>query len=148
MEYLIVLIAIASFLYKTYKGYQEEMEKAKKRQPNRPNPDSPPPIPVPQHRPAQERTSIPPVVVPQRKQIRNKEVIPPPVVASYEKKTIPDEVRQVQERKALQKLAAQQQSSLTNRLSLENDEDHAHQEIHFDLRQAVIQSAILERPYK
>lgn len=147
MEYLIVLIAIASFIYKTYKGYQEEMEKAKKRQPNRPNPDSTSPVPVPQHRPVQERTSRPPVV-PQRKQIRNKEVIPPPVVASYENKTIPDEVRQVQERKAQQKLAAQQQSSLTKKLKLESDEDHPHKQIHFDLRQAVIQSAILERPYK
>jgi len=130
----IVLAIIGSVVYKIYTSYKEEMEKAAKRR------QSVPPVP----------RSVPPQQgVPETSRRHTPVPTPPPVVSSkpmpvkkvppvvpYE---VPKEVKKVQqarvERETRKIKQAQEHPSDTERF-------------HFDLRQAVIQSAILERPYK
>lgn len=130
---LIVLVAIGGFVYKIYSNYKEEMEKAKKRKAT--------------------MAPIPPVEIPKPKAARQKPTIPPPIptpATSYKKLTktvekkemstfdFPEEVRRIREQK----------NQRIPPLALEVQEEEKAAPVEFDLRKAVIQSAILERPYK
>mgnify|MGYP003397734941 CR=1 FL=1 len=125
---LVVLIFVASIIYKIYTSYKEEMDKAAKRNPKKVLVPAPPVV-----NPA-STTSAKPAQIPyysQEKEIRN------PF------QDIPSEVKRVQESKILQqsKRASVNQpklSSVSNKVPRPS----------FDLRQAVIQAAILDRPYK
>src|SRR5690606_4711238 len=132
---LIVLAIIGSVIYKMYTGYKEEMEKAAKRKQQQR-----PPMPV------QTQQHPQPQVVPPRPTARPVQIpIPPtpkkkiPPVVRYEKE-VPSEVKRVQQgrsERAYKKVEI-----------LEEKREKEKQPFEFDLRQAVIQSAILERPYK
>lgn len=125
-NFIIVLIAIGGLIYNVYKNYQKEIEKSKSRRPNvRPQ-------------------SIPPVSTRETidKKFKQKEVQKVnPFEKPYEPE-LPEEVIAAQQRR--------RQSQIKNpiptvRIQEQHDDNDA---INFDLRQAVIQAAILERPYK
>lgn len=125
-NYLIVLIFIGSIIYKVYTNYKDEVEKAKKRQPQR--------VPMPQT-----------VTNPTSKSVNQgtKPYIPTSstqyshmISREATINNIPDEVRKVRDSKENTPLATKEEENTNERT------------IEFDLRQAVIQSIILERPYK
>lgn len=125
-NYLIVIIFIASIIYKVYSNYKDETEKAKKRQPSR--------VPMPQPIPNPTNKSTykePKPYVPSTATQHNNMV-------SYEEPSnyIPDEVKKIKDFKE------------NSTLHLKEEETIQKQPIEFDLRQAVINSIILERPYK
>ncbi|NGM60506.1 hypothetical protein G5B30_01130 [Sphingobacterium sp. SGG-5] len=138
---LVVLVIIGSIIYKMYTGYKEEMEKAAKRkQQQRP----PVPTPTQQHPRPQVQQSRPQVVPPRPITPPAQVSVPPapkraPTVVSYEGE-IPSEVKRVQRQKS--------DRALKNVTVLEEKKETEKKPFEFDLRQAVIQSAILERPYK
>lgn len=123
-NFIIVLISIGALLYNLYKNYQKEIEKSKSRTPNR----RPQPIPEVINIPASER--IKPVVT--------KEL---PKEYNYTSE-IPAEVLAAQERRRVQNLTSPKITPKIQELEIVKNE------IDFDLRKAVIQSIILERPYK
>jgi len=141
---LIVLIIIAGAIYKIYQGYKEEQEKAKKRMEQL-------------KKQVQTKDSyqnpIPPVAKPLPHPVKN---TPKPTLV-FQKKfenvtDIPvfDEVEIVRQRKLEQKrLAAdqrlKQEKSKYEHVPIQIEEFDAHD---FDLRKAIIQQAVLERPYK
>ncbi|NGF56860.1 hypothetical protein G5B35_19670 [Parapusillimonas sp. SGNA-6] len=130
----IVLAIIGSVVYKIYTSYKEEMEKAAKRR------QSVPPVP----------RSVPPQQgVPETSRRHTPVPTPPPVVSSkpmpvkkvppvvpYE---VPKEVKKVQQARVERD---------KKRIQQETEHQSVVENFQFDLRQAVIQSAILERPYK
>jgi len=132
---LVVLAIIGSVVYKIYTSYKEEVEKAAKRR--QPVPPIPQPTQTRQHVPA-PKPPIPVTTAPPIPKRQPQKKAPQPVTVQYDK-SIPDEVKRVQQ----QKLAKQHRSFKT----LE-EHDTPVQPFEFDLRQAVIQSAILERPYQ
>lgn len=137
-----VLLVIGGILYKIYDSYKEEQEKAKQRmeklrkqqqgQVVTSNIPEPPPV-----RRAQT-TPIPEVIY---QQVEKKEKIK----AAVYQETIPDEVVLMQNRRLEKARKEKQQQALTLQRRLEVEELEPE---HFDLRKAVIQQAILERPYK
>lgn len=126
-NYIIILIAIASFLYKMYSNYMKEVDEAKKRNykklpetniPTTPNQEQPAYQEVKRHsNPTYDLTN------------RNIE---------DNNASIPEEVRKLAEYKKLTR--SNKEKEIINE-SLDK------QPFVFDLRQAVIQNAILERPY-
>lgn len=127
---LIVLVFVASIVYKIYSNYKEEMEKSAKRMPQKQTHQqnkgiAPPVKSVPQ---AQPDTSIP--------QIISQKVTNPFVTKSNTIQDIPDEVQRAR------------QNRKTNPMERLEDKQLEKQPVTFDLRQAVIQAAILDRPYK
>ena len=128
---LIVLIFIASIIYKIYAEYKKEMEKTAKRTPGK-LPKDIPNIQVQVPVPKATSTVTKPVSNPidyynQSNSIRN------PF------SEMPEEVIRVQNTRMDQK---------TKKASINQPIQDSNQSISFDLRQAVIQAAILERPYK
>lgn len=150
MENLIpVLIVIGGLIYKVYQNYQEEMEKARKRQqqqgqnvPKTPSTE-PAQTPVPTHnqrlgRPKPQKLVITP------KEERKKEFRQKVEAEKITKqKQLPAEVVRLRQQRS--------QRQETKRVELEDVEEittDSNVKAGFDLRQAVIQSVILERPYK
>ncbi|ERJ60619.1 hypothetical protein [Sphingobacterium paucimobilis] len=126
---VVVLLFVGSIVYKIYTNYKEEMEKSAKRGPQRP--------PVVQQqtattdvKPRQYNPTPPPVPQP-----NISKTAPSFVTKSNTIQEIPDEVQRIRESR-----------KKNPKLDLEEVEEKQ-EPIAFDLRQAVIQSAILERPY-
>lgn len=130
-NFLIVIVLIGSIIYKIYSNYKKEMENAKKRNPKQKPVIFSEPIDYP----------IEKVKTKAQKFLKTNEIVKE--IASktkYQEEIIPDEVRIVTEYR--------QQTNKKN-ISLPIEEENIETEkISFDLRQAVIQAAILERPYK
>ena len=142
MENLIILIIVVGAIYKIYKGYIEEQEKAKKRmeqikrelQNKNPHQAPVPQIPIPQP----VKTSSKPPLVTQKK------------AESFNDYPEFDEVEIARQRKIEQKrleaerrLKQERQRTPTKQIQIEDLDEQ-----HFDLRKAIIQQAVLERPYK
>src|SRR5690606_25030599 len=133
-------VIIGSIIYKRYTGYKEERENAAKRK-QRQRPPAPTPA---QHPRPQVQQSRPQVVPPRPTTPSAQASVPPaptraPTVVSYEGE-MPSEVKRVQRQKS--------DRALKNVTVLEEKKESEKKPFEFDLRQAVIQSAILERPYK
>ncbi|MDR2284263.1 MAG: hypothetical protein LBE37_13685 [Sphingobacterium sp.] len=127
---LVVLIFVGSIVYKIYSNYKEEMEKSAKRGPQRPPiaKSQPPSIPA---KPYQHTATPPPIpAVPARK-VQQEFVTKSNIIQD-----IPEEVQRVKESRKKH-----------SKIEVENTEE-TNKPIAFDLRQAVIQAAILERPYR
>ena len=124
-NFIIVLISIVFVIYNIYKNFKKEMEKSKSRQPNV-RPKTAPTIDTStwdnsKNTPEIKTKNIEPAYTPE----------------------LPYEVRAAQERR--------RQSQIQNPLAakqLKEEEETERNVYEFDLRQAVIQSVILERPYK
>lgn len=127
---LIVLVFVGSIVYKIYSNYKEEMEKAAKRKPQHPTlPQNvePKTIAKPYQQP-----SIPPPIPKKSTTMSQREF----VTKSNIVQDTPEEVQRIKQNRKTQS------KPLTEKVVGEN------QTIQFDLRQAVIQAAILERPYR
>jgi hypothetical protein len=123
-NFIIVLIAIGGLIYNVYKNYQKEMEKSKSRRPN----VRPQPVPAPRSQPTIEKikrkeTNIKPV------ERVNQGELPAEVIAAQQRR------KQNQVKNPMPAVRIEERGSEKN-------------EVNFDLRQAVIQAVILERPYK
>lgn len=128
-NFLPALFIIGAVIYKIYTEYQKEQEKARRRMPQAPQ--SKPPVP-PEHQP--RRTVIEPTTA-----------VPLPIPHQKTKYApdIPDEVRKLREQK-------QQKATHAKKIVVELEkeiESEKEASISFDLREAVIQSAILNKPY-
>lgn len=139
---LIALIIIGSVIYKIYQGYKEEQEKAKKRmeqlkkQLQKDSPFQEIPVPVPAVQPA--KTVSKTTLVNHKNQELSRDI------PQYDEVEIARQRKLEQQRIAAEKRLKQEKSKTAiKRIELEVLEGQ-----HFDLRQAVIQQAILERPYK
>jgi len=122
---LIVLIFIGSIIYKLYSNYKKELEKAKTRNPNQ--------------RPVNQGDTYAEPIPQQVRDISRPIPTPKEVTYSYEN-SIPEEVMKMRESKKMPRL---------KRDKSETEEAHIPQKhVEFDLREAVIQAAILERPYQ
>lgn len=130
---LIVLVFVGSIIYKIYSSYKEEMEKSAKRNIQRPSlpPDAENTSMRKPHRPS---VSLPPIP-----QTLTREVPKEIVTKSNVIQDIPDEVQRVKRNRKIQEKYNQEKTvaDTAERPALS-----------FDLRQAVIQAAILDRPYK
>lgn len=119
-NFFIVFLLIASALYKVYTNYQKEVESTRKR--------------LEKARMPKYNETQPPV-----NQDRHSYQNPKPymTIQEFEKDDTPEEVKKIQDIKRLTtiKLKDKEEENLLTKQS-------------FDLRQAVIQSIILERPYK
>lgn len=152
-----IIIAIAIFAFQAYSNYQKEQEKAKKRNPGQPRiPDASGEYPFNEH-PSMDEPSIPdyweertPKHVPQagaqtlkrQQQIPVKQQIP--VQQAFDEYSGVVDVEEVRRARK-----ARQREVIPHRLVAAEEEDAGlagNQE--FDLRDAVIKSAILERPYQ
>jgi hypothetical protein len=159
-NYLPFLIAIGIFVYKTYTNFQAEQEKARKRAQNQP----PAPVqprgqkptatkkptpasewadwpwsantPAPQSRPVDPYPSFP-----KNTPIPAQTSHTPTAYEAYSGQWEEDEVTRV--RKAKEKRRAEA-AQTAKRIEVEEYEP----QFGFNLREAVIQSAILERPYR
>lgn len=134
-NFLPFLLIVAGVVYKIYTEYKKEQDKAVKRNVNRPV--SPP---------VQQRQGPKPVIVPpvqKREQIPVKSQKPiqrPTVVQRPVKEEIPQEVLRLRKAKEVARTKQAQQLVV-----IDPEEEKAFE---FDLRNAVIQAAILERPYR
>lgn len=116
---LIILIFVASIIYKLYSNYKEEMEKAKKR-----NIKKAPSAPVDNYHP------------------QNGYPAPKPALSIEPTSDSPNK-----------RASTKSNNSILRKVEIDEDlisekELLRKEPVEFDLRQAVIQSAILERPYK
>ncbi len=127
-SFLPVLLIIAGVVYKIYTEFQKEQEKARKRQPNKP---VPPPMPIPS--PVETRRKSTPIPT------ISKPLPQPPKQVIRE--AVPTEVEKLRNKKK----EAQERKKIIGKPQVEVLPEPA---LHFDLRLAVIQSVILERPYK
>lgn len=123
-NFIIILVFIGALIYNLYRNFQKEMEKSKSRRPN----VRPQTIPV---EPIQK-----PI-----KEVKNKEIKKQNIEESYR----PELLAEV--------LAAQEirrQNKIEKPIPVIHPQDTKSEKsvVDFDLRQAVIQSAILERPYQ
>lgn len=118
-NFLPALLIIGGIVYKIYTEFQKEQEKARQRRPNVPTPER-----GVAQQPAPPRPSAP---------------LPDPAARRAEQAEVPQEVWKEREKrkKRLQEIPAVK--------PLEPEEGTAAQPA-FDLRQAIIQSAILNRP--
>lgn len=118
-NFLPALLIIGGIVYKIYTEFQKEQEKARQRRPNVPTPER-----GVAQQPAPPRPSAP---------------LPDPVARRAEQAEVPQEVwkERGKRKKRLQEIPAVK--------PLEPEEGTAAQPA-FDLRQAIIQSAILNRP--
>ncbi|WP_166332352.1 hypothetical protein [Sphingobacterium chungjuense] len=153
MESIIpVLLVVGGLIYKIYQNYQEEMEKARKRQQNLPKKTAPKTVvTAPRTTTAKRREAnvpVPPTPKPvydrqlgrpkPTKIVRKPVEMPEKMVLEQE---VPVEVTRLRAQKAKQKSAKKMELvNVTAALPQQ-------QQAHFDLRQAVIHAAILERPY-
>lgn len=149
-----VLLIVGGLIYKIYQNYQEEMEKAKKRQQGMPKSTAAPKTIVaqPRTKTAKRRETvspIPPTPEPiydrklgrpkPTKIVRRPVELPEKMVLQHE---VPTEVSRMRAQRAQQKLAKKiEVVPVAEALAVQQSNPH------FDLRQAVIHAAILERPY-
>lgn len=127
-NFLPALLIIAGVIYKIYSEYQKEQEKARRRMPQVPPPT--PPVPSEQQRTVIEPTMSVPIPAPIKKTER---VLP-----------MPEEVKKIQE-KRLEKANSDKKIIVKPVVNLEKETEGI---TSFDLRAAIIQSAILNRPYQ
>ncbi|MGO1244002.1 MAG: hypothetical protein ACTJHT_02025 [Sphingobacterium sp.] len=120
-NFLPALLIIGGVIYKIYSEYKKDQEKARHRNPSRPIKTTPPSPP---------KRIVPPTLKPTTVQLPNVEE---EITQKYTKKRFQTESpkRKLQE--------------IPKKVEPEISADEAYS---FDLRQAVIQSAILDRPYK
>lgn len=138
METLIpIVIAIAVFAFQAYANFQKEQEKARKR-----NLGQPPVPPLPEEN--ADRPAVKPAIDVQGREAARPQRKPEPLREAYEGYSGFMEVDEV---KRIRKARKQPLSSL--RLEVEEGMDPAFEREgkSFDLRDAVIKSVILERPY-
>ncbi|TDQ76655.1 hypothetical protein CLV99_3248 [Sphingobacterium yanglingense] len=127
---LVVLIFVGSIVYKIYSNYKEEMEKSAKRGPQRPpiTKSQAPGIPG---KPYQQSSVPPPIPSTTARTVQQEFVTKGNIIQD-----IPEEVQRVKESRKKHGKGEVEPTKETN------------EPIAFDLRQAVIQAAILERPYR
>lgn len=116
---LITLVLVGGLIYNIYNNYKKEMEKTAKRDIRVPAPPTPAQVP-----PIPKSVPLPPPVTPTPVTVMN---------------SIPTEVSRMQKYKTEKKSVAQKPLVV---------EALAEEVVTFDLRQAVIHTVILERPYK
>lgn len=123
-NFIIILVFIGALIYNLYRNFQKEMEKSKSRRPN----VRPQTIPV---EPIQK-----PI-----KEVKNKEIKKQNIEEPY-RPELPAEVLAAQE--------IRRQNKIEKPIPVIRPQDTKSEKsvVDFDLRQAVIQSAILERPYQ
>lgn len=127
--FITVLIAIVVFAFQVYSNFKKEQEKARNRK------MTPPPLPEDN---ARRRVEVP--------QEKGKEIVSQPVLRSefeqYSGMMDVDEVKRVRgSRKPPQKVLRVEVEENVNRAAFIDADT-------FDLRDAVIKSVILERPYR
>ncbi|MFD2553260.1 hypothetical protein [Sphingobacterium tabacisoli] len=127
---LVVLIFVGSIVYKIYSNYKEEMEKSAKRGPQRPPIAKNQPASIPT-KPYQHTATPPPIPVAPARKVEQEFVTKSNIIQD-----VPEEVQRVKEFRKKH-----------GKTEVENTKE-ASESISFDLRQAVIQAAILERPYR
>ncbi|NGM66383.1 hypothetical protein [Sphingobacterium sp. SGR-19] len=129
-NFLPALLIIGGVIYKIYSEYQKEQEKARRRMPQTP--------PLPTH-PIQSEPQ------PQRTVIEPTMSIPIPVAPkkTEQMRDTPLEVRKIKEERLIDVTRVKKISPKVAPEIEEKDDV-----IPFDLREAVIQSAILNRPYQ
>jgi len=140
---LTILLVVGGILYKIYENYKEEMEKSRKRMQERMK-QMQPPTPSPQPQPmksARKQQEARPIAIPverRREEIPNIPIYQPEVVEI-------DEVELAHQQRLARQMK-QRQKQQQQQLLLAEEQPHA--SVDFDLRRAIIQQAILERPYK
>lgn len=141
---LIILIVVASFAYKIYDNFKKEQEAAKKRleqlkkqQQMSSYPDAPKPAPV-KSKPVNRKINPPLPEIP-KKTYEHVQEQRPEVVAEVEN------FQRMKEEQRRRALLDQQKKEMKPVLEKIEDQFTPQQ---FDLRKAIIQQAILERPYK
>lgn len=129
-NFLVVILFVGSIVYKIYTNYKKEMEKSAKRIPN------------------QQARPIPPIpreikIDPYKQNYKTEEV---KKYNQTQTDYIPEEVARLKQ----QKMVKQKEEQKSNKLRIEKDTRKEENELayNFDLREAIIQSTILERPYK
>lgn len=129
-NFLVVILFVGSIVYKIYTNYKKEMEKSAKRIPN------------------QQARPIPPIpreikIDPYKQNYKTEEV---KKYNQTQTDYIPEEVARLKQ----QKMVKQKEERKSNKLRIEKDTRKEENELayNFDLREAIIQSTILERPYK
>ena len=129
-NFLVVILFVGSIVYKIYTNYKKEMEKSAKRIPN------------------QQARPIPPIpreikIEPYKQNYKTEEV---KQYNQTQTDYIPEEVARLKQ----QKMVKQKEERKSNKLRIEKDTRKEENELayNFDLREAIIQSTILERPYK
>jgi len=132
-----ILIAIVVFAFQAYSNFQKEQEKARKR-----NLGQPPVPPLPEEN--AERTIIKPEADVQRRSAAPPQRQAQPIRPAYESYSGFMDAEEVTRIKKVRK-------PTLSSLRVEVDEDmnavSVKDEVAFDLRDAIIKSAILERPY-
>jgi len=134
-NFLPALLIIAGVIYKIYTEFQKEQEKARQRMPRQGNPPPPTyPVPSGQQYPPQpiviEPTVTTPIPVPE-----------PPKKVAY----VPDVPKEVLQARTRRIEEDKRRKDLKAVEDLERETEEAPE---FDLREAVIQSAVLNRPYQ
>ncbi|MBD1423532.1 hypothetical protein [Sphingobacterium chuzhouense] len=129
-NFLPALLIIGGVIYKIYSEYQKEQEKARRRMPQTPPPPTPP---TPSEQQSQRTVIEPTMSIP----------IPVPPKKTERTRDMPEEVRKTREKRLadtnhMKKIPTKVEPQI-------EEKDNA---IPFDLREAVIQSAILNRPYQ
>ncbi|MGV6944929.1 hypothetical protein [Sphingobacterium kyonggiense] len=154
------LLIIAGIIYKVYKSFQEEQNKAKERMEKlkrqQQTVTKQVDIPMPKRQMRHPAPNIPhqkQETVQQKPRFEDypefREVQKPIVKEDViYREDMPEEVVHIQEMKRIQKERYSTQKSKDTTNKLQRVELHPLEEHSFDLRQAVIQEAILKRPYQ
>lgn len=154
------LLIIAGIIYKVYKSFQEEQNKAKERMEKlkrqQKSVTKQADIPMPKRQMRHPAPGIPyqkPETVQQKPKFEDypefREVQKPVVKEKVTyREEMPEEVVHIQEMKRIQKERYSTHKSKDTTNKLQRVELHPLEEHSFDLRQAVIQEAILKRPYQ
>ncbi len=123
-NFIVVLISVGFVIYNIYRNFQKEVEKSKSRRPN----VRPQTVPVETYKQPLEK-------------VKHKEEKKQKIKSVYAPE-LPAEVIAAQERR--------RQSKIEKPIPLKRIQEVEQEKsgVEFDLRQAVIQSAILDRPYK
>lgn len=132
-----ILIAIVVFAFQAYANFQKEQEKARKR-----NLGQPPVPPLPEEN--AERTSANPGADVQRRTVKPPQSQSQPVRKAYESYSGFIDADKMTRAKKVRKPTL---SSLRVEVDEQVDSASAGDAVTFDLRDAIIKSAILERPY-
>lgn len=128
-NFLPALLIIGGVIYKIYTEYKKEQEKVRRRMPQ---------TPPPQHQEIFEERPRPPVVEPTMS-------IPMPAIPKEEYfRNMPEEARRAKAKR--QTTAASVKRTAATPLVVDIEEEKGHT-TSFNLREAVIQSAILNRPF-
>ncbi|MBE8713692.1 hypothetical protein [Sphingobacterium hungaricum] len=139
-NFLPFLIIAAGAIYKIYTEYKKEQDKAAKRNLKRPVAPTAPAPPV-QQRQAPKPVVVPPVQKRENVTVKSQKPVQRPKVETRPvTQEIPQEVLRLRRAKELERNKQPQQLVV-----IDADDEKAFE---FDLRNAVIQAAILERPYR